>query len=334
MKKEKVTVADIAKKAGVSPATVSRVLRHRELVKEETIQQVEAAMTELGCLIEKGKMTPTTEQPLIILNVPELDNVFYLKVIDGALVSAKAHGYRLLINDSPLDKSSIYSFTSFLKQVHASGVILLNHVTEEHLDMIHSVVPLVQCAEYNEHAEYPYVSIDDYEAATNAAEYIVSCNCNKIAMINGPMSFKYAVKRQEGFIDTLHKRDISIRPDWIVNLPEIDYQMAYSAVCRLLNSEVRPNAFFVISDIFAAAVIRAAKRFNLSVPDDIIVVGFDNLDLSMMTCPTITTVNQPSFQLGYSACELLLDSIKHPHMVPKSLILDTELIIRESTTKS
>lgn len=334
MKKEKVTVADIAEKAGVSPATVSRVLRHRDLVKKETIKQVEAAMSELGCLIEKGKMSPSAEQPLIILNVPELDNVFYLKVIDGALVSAKAHGYRLLINDSPLDRSSIYSFTSFLKQVHASGVILLNHVAEEHLDMIRSVVPLVQCAEYNEHADYPYVSIDDYEAATNAAEYIVSCNCNKIAMINGPMSFKYAVKRQEGFIDTLRKRDISIRPDWIVSLPEVDYQMAYSAVCRLLNSEVRPNAFFVISDIFAAAVIRAAKRFNLSVPDDIIVVGFDNLDLSMMTCPSITTVNQPSFQLGYSACELLLDSINHPDMVPKSLILDTELIIRESTTKN
>ncbi len=91
--------------------------------------------------------------------------------------------------------------------------------------------------------------------------------------------------------------------------------------------------FFVISDVFAAAVIRAAKRFDLRIPEDIIVVGFDNLDISIMTCPTITTVNQPSFQLGYSACELLLDSINHPDMFPKSLILDTELIIRESSAK-
>jgi len=152
-------------------------------------------------------------------------------------------------------------------------------------------------------------------------------------MINGPMSFKYAVKRQEGFLDTLRKKDISVRPDWIVSLPEVNYQMAYSAVCRLLNNEIRPNAFFVISDVFAAAVIRAAKRFDLRIPEDIIVVGFDNLDISIMTCPTITTVNQPSFQLGYSACELLLDSINHPDMFPKSLILDTELIIRESSAK-
>ena len=78
MKKDKITVADIAKKAGVSPATVSRVLRHRELVKSETIQQVENAMSALGCLLEKGTIAAATEQPLIILNVPELDNVFYL----------------------------------------------------------------------------------------------------------------------------------------------------------------------------------------------------------------------------------------------------------------
>ena len=127
--------------------------------------------------------------------------------------------------------------------------------------------------------------------------------------------------------------DITIPQDWIVQLPDVNYQMAYSAVCRLLNSDVRPNAFFVISDIFAAAVIRAAKRFNLNVPQDILVVGFDNIDFSMMTNPTITTVNQPSFQIGYSAAELLMESIEHPDIPPKSLTLDTELIIRESTVK-
>ncbi len=333
MKKDKITVDDIAKKAGVSPATVSRVLHHRELVKSETIQQVENAMSALGCLLERGTLVATTTQPLIILNVPEFNNVFYLKVINGAIVSAKAHGYHLLINYSPLDRNSVYSFISLIKQVHAVGVILLNLLSKEQLDMIHSVVPLVQCCEYNESADYPYVSIDDYNAATNAAEYIVSCNCNKIAMINGPTSFKYAVKRQEGFLDALHRKEISVRPDWIVSLPEVNYQMAYSAVCRLLNNEVRPNAFFVISDVFAAAVIRAAKRFSLRIPEDIIVVGFDNIDVSIMTCPTITTVNQPSFQLGYSACELLLDSINQPNESTKSLILDTELIIRESSAK-
>ncbi len=333
MKKEKITISDIAGKSGVSPATVSRVLNHRDLVKLETIQQVERAMAELGYLSESGSKGIPEPEPLIIMNVPGLDNVFYLKILAGARVSATAHGYQLLINDAPINSSSIHSFTELLRQVHASGVILLNHVPEEQLNLIHAVCPLVQCCEYNADSDYPYVSIDDYESAKMATEYLISSNCNKIALINGPRTFKYAVNRQAGFLDALRQADITIPQDWIVQLPDVNYQMAYSAVCRLLNSDVRPNAFFVISDIFAAAVIRAAKRFNLNVPQDILVVGFDNIDFSMMTNPTITTVNQPSFQIGYSAAELLMESIEHPDIPPKSLTLDTELIIRESTVK-
>lgn len=192
---------------------------------------------------------------------------------------------------------------------------------------------MVQCCEYNEEATYPYVSIDDFTAAENATNYLISCGCTKLAFINGPATFKYANKRYEGFSSALSKAEISIPPNWVVQLPEINYEMAYSAVCRILNSETRPNAFFTISDIFAAAVIRAAKRFHLHVPKDIMVVGFDNIDLSSMTSPSLTTVNQPGFQQGYSACELLLKIIENPSVTPRSLLLDAELIIRESTMK-
>ena len=116
-----------------------------------------------------------------------------------------------------------------------------------------------------------------------------------------------------------------IPKQWIVQLPEVSYEMAYAAVCRLLNSDSRPNAFFTISDVFAAAVIRAAKRFHLHVPRDILVVGFDNIELSSMTSP------QPKFQMGYTACEMLLELMEDPHGEMKSLLLDTELVIREST---
>ena len=129
----------------------------------------------------------------------------------------------------------------------------------------------------------------------------------------------------------LQKAEVMIPKQCIVQLPEVSYEMAYAAICRLLNSDSRPNAFFTISDIFAAAVIRAAKRFHLHVPRDILVVGFDNIELSSMTPPYITTVNQTKFQMGYTACEMLLELLEEPQEEMKSLILDTELIIREST---
>lgn len=127
-------------------------------------------------------------------------------------------------------------------------------------------------------------------------------------------------------MNALKKAEIHIPKQGLVQLPEVNYEMAYAAVCRLLNADVRPNAFFAISDVFAAAVIRAAKRFHLHVPKDIIVVGFDNIEFSSMT-----TVNQPKFQMGYTACEMLLELIGDPSGEMKSLLLDTELVIREST---
>ena len=334
MKQEKITVEEIARQAGVSPATVSRVLNHRDLVKADTISRVEMAMTALGYVFESAAPSLIEEQPLIVLNIPGIENVFYQEVIKGARISAKAHGCHLLIHESPLDRGSIPHFFNLLKRVRAAGVILLNRVSEEQLRQIRSIAPLVQCCEYNEEAAgYPYVSIDDFTAAEAATGYLLNCGCNKIALINGPLSFKYAVKRQEGYLSALKKADISVPQNWIIQLPEINYQMAYAAICRLLNDEHRPNAFFVVSDIFAAAVIRAAKRYKLNVPRDIMVVGFDNIEFSTMTCPSITTVNQPRLQLGYTACEMLLEMMETPSSSPKSLVLDAELVIRESTAK-
>ena len=328
---KKITVSLIAEKAQVSPATVSRVLNHRELVKEPTIRRVEEAMRSLGCQIENTVTVSKETQPLIVLNIPGIENVFYQEIIRGARVSAKAHGCHLLIHESHLNKGSLLDFCNLLRRVDAAGVILLNRVSEEGLNQIRVIAPLVQCCEYNDHADYPYVSIDDARAAELATEYLLSNGGSKIALINGPGNFKYARRRQEGFMNALRNAEVMIPKQWIVQLPEVSYEMAYAAVCRLLNSDSRPNAFFTISDVFAAAVIRAAKRFHLHVPRDILVVGFDNIELSSMTSPSITTVNQPKFQMGYTACEMLLELMEDPHGEMKSLLLDTELVIREST---
>ena len=104
-----------------------------------------------------------------------------------------------------------------------------------------------QCCEYNDHADYPYVSIDDTRAAELATEYLLSNGGSKIALINGPGNFKYARRRQEGFMNALRNAEVMIPKQWIVQLPEVSYEMAYAAICRLLNSDSRPNAFFTIS---------------------------------------------------------------------------------------
>lgn len=326
----KITAAQIAEKACVSPATVSRFLNHRDLVKKATMQKIEIAMKELGYSVHLAEPSSCEEQPIIVLNIPGIENVFYQEVIRGAQISAKAHGCYLLIHQSPLKRSTLDDFCSLLARVKASGAIILNKIPEDSLDKIKNIVPLVQCCEYNEDADYPYVSIDDIRAAEMATEYLISCGRNKVAMINGPSGFKYSAKRQEGFLQALTNAGITVPRQWVVQLPEVNYEMAYAAICRLLNEDIKPNAFFTISDVFAAAAIRAAKRFHLNVPEDIMIVGFDNIEFSKMTTPSITTVNQPKLQMGYTACEMILELMENPQEEVKSILLDTELVIRES----
>lgn len=117
----------------------------------------------------------------------------------------------------------------------------------------------------------------------------------------------------------------------LIFLPDINYDMAFSAASQILSSREKPDAFFTSSDIQAAAAIRASSKFGLSVPNDISVIGFDNIDLSSIMMPAITTINQPKFQIGFAAGELLHENIMTPGLSSKFLTLDTELIIREST---
>ena len=326
----KITAAKIAEKANVSPATVSRFLNHRELVKKPTIEKIEAAMRELGYGFV-SQSSVEEEQPIVVLNIPGLENSFYQEIIKGAKTAAKAHGCYLLIHESPLKRSAVDDFCRLLKRVRAAGTIILNKVSKESLEKIHTIVPLVQCCEYNEEAGFPYVSIDDRQAAEIATEHLIEKGRNKIALINGTGSFNYAEKRQEGFLAAMHNAQITVPKQWVVQLPEVNYEMAYASICRLINGDVRPNAIFAISDVFAAAAIRAAKRFYLRVPEDIMVVGFDNIQFSMMTSPTITTVNQPKVEMGYTAFEMLMELMENPVEEVKSILLDTNLVIREST---
>lgn len=332
MAKEKITVAQIAKASGVSPATVSRVLNHRELVKSDTVNLVKDAMLKLGYDIEAFNKVPVKEeQQVIVLCIPNSQNAFYNELIRGAQISAKAHNCFLLIYESPIDSGTIQTFCNLLHRISATGVITFSRISTTSLDQIRAIVPLVQCCEYNSNSSCPYVSIDDFAAAKCATEHLISCGRNKIAFVNGPRSYKFAEDRQNGFVDSMINADLFIPQNWMVQLPELNYEMAYAAICRILNSESIPNAFFVTSDIFALAVVQAARYYRLKVPRDIMVVGFDNIDFSMMTSPSITTINPPRFQMGYTACEMLIEIILTPSDIPNSILFETELVIRDST---
>ena len=328
----KITIADIAKQAKVSVATVSRVYNHKNMVSEETKARVQKAMLELGLelddIIMRGADAPSKK---ILINLPSLSNPYYNEIVKGAQDAGSKRGYFVLLNSQHLH-SNFESFLYMVKHIDVNGVVTLNAISGESIDKLSSVIPLVQCAEYcDDKPELSYVSIDNLSATRKVMEHILSTGRRKIALISGPGRYKYSKERRTGYYQMLEEAGIPINEDWVIQIPDVDFKLAFSACISLFNSSNRPDAVYALSDVFALSAIKAAHTLGLKVPEDIIVAGFDDVDFTGYTTPSITTVRQPSYQLGYLSAEILIDKIEKKNTSIQHIILDTELIVREST---
>ncbi|MBQ8305162.1 MAG: LacI family DNA-binding transcriptional regulator [Blautia sp.] len=331
--KSKISIKTIAEAAGISTATVSRVLNHPELVNQETIDLVRATMEKYNYEPRKSSVKrPSSSSRLILINVPQLSNPFYSEIIRGIETSAANHRYRTLFSQDPLSTDAeITSYIHFAQSLQAGGLIICGPLSSpEQYRILGGPMPLVQCCEYNSE-EFSYVSINDYKAAYSAMEHIYSCDRRRIAFINGPTTFKYAKERLRGYEDFQKNMGLDPLPGWCISLPEIDYDMAYASACQLLNSGNMPDAIFASSDLIAAACIKAAQENRIRVPEDLSIVGFDNINISTISDPAITTVSQPRFQIGYTAGEVLNEHMTSDIAYTQHILHNTELIIRKSS---
>ena len=332
MKRNKPTVAEIARHSGLSPATVSRTLNHPELVSPNTSTLVHSAISLLSARAEQP--APDTSKVLqILVNIPDPGNLFYSVLLNGILKSADFRGYRVLITRDLLDSPD--SVDSIIRQIYLcniQGMILCTSLSDAGYKKIAAHVPIVQCTEAGT-ADYSYVGIDNYKAAFSAMEHIYSTGHHKIALLNGSLSFTYARQRQKAYCDFMRQNDLVISAGYILNFAGIIYEAAYASVSQLLASPNRPDAIFAVSDVFAVAAAKAAAAHGLKIPDDLVIVGFDNIQLlSAVSTPPISSVQQPRFQMGYTAGEILYDCITTgTSSVPQRIILPTELIIRSSS---
>jgi len=332
---KKSTYQDIASDAGVSIATISRVLTGTSKVKEETRKKVLETMVRHGYDVEEIQANIISQNSeIILLNIPSLENPFYSQIAQGARVAAYRRGYQLLINEEHINENTISNILSLIETVNVAGLIITNHVPTALLTRLDDAGPLVQCCEYDKDLKIPYVSVDDIAATRTIMEYLLSLGRQRIAFINGPIRYKYAQHRLQGYLNSLERAGIAQEPRFIIQLPDVNFDLAASAVMQLLGTDARPDAFFCASDVYAAAVIKSCTRMGLNVPRDIMVVGFDNIEIASMMNPTITTVNQPRYQLGFSSCNLLIELINNPKSSVRNILLETELIVRESTSMS
>lgn len=322
---------EIAKKAGVSPASVSRAVNHPELLSEDSLEKIKSTMEEMGYDLNEIFQLRVNSKEIILINCPQGTNPFYEEVINGVISSADSNGYYTLLNYTELNENNIDDFLNMLQLAKVKGLIALSQLSVEILYKINAVVPVVQCCEFNDMAKLPYVSIDDYVAAKNAVKYLIAAGRKKIAFLNGPKHYKYARERLRGFLDALAEEKLSVPEEWIMHVPEIDYQMADTLISRILADDNKPDAVFAASDVLAAAVVNHAVYSDIKVPEDLMVIGFDNIALCQIVRPSLTSVNQPKHKLGFTACEMLHEKLKGKSLKVSEVLLSTELVIRGST---
>ena len=189
----------------------------------------------------------------------------------------------------------------------------------------------MQCAEYNEESALPYVGVDDFAAARNATETLIRRGRRRIALINGPDRYKYARHRYLGYADALRHAGLTVDGALVANVTEMGFDSSLAVARQMLLASERPDAILAASDMYAAAVVKAATSEGIRIPDDLALIGFDNTYISQMSHPSVAAVSLPRFQLGYMACEVLSERIMNPASdEPRHFLLETELVLRDS----
>ncbi|MDR5776093.1 MULTISPECIES: LacI family DNA-binding transcriptional regulator [unclassified Caballeronia] len=332
--REEVSIADVAERAGVSVATVSRVLNGHANVRDTTREKVRVAVAASGYRInELARNLRTAESRLLLTMVPDFGNPFYAAIVRGIDSVARQNGYFMLMCDTGADPLRERSYFDLLRGRRADGAICLDPAAvQKALAEEASTLPWVACCEFDPGAGVPYVGIDNHLAAGDVVRYLLGKGHERIALINSGHGYLYGRQRLAGYRDALRDAGIEANPAWQVELESLDYDAGERAATQLasLGERTRPTAIFAVSDTLAIGVMNGLRGVGLRVPEDVAVVGFDDIAVAAHVYPPLTTVSQPMQALGETAAELLLKRLRDPRADVPGVLLPHRLIQRRS----
>ncbi|MCP3739451.1 LacI family DNA-binding transcriptional regulator [Rossellomorea sp. BNER] len=326
-----IKLKEVAERANVSTATVSRVLSNTGKVTEKTKKKVLAAMEELNYQPNfLARQLRKLETKTILVVVPDIANTFFSKVIRGIESVAIQNGYQVLLGDSQNNGQSESQYLNHLRYKQIDGVILLTARTDSRLiEDLSDDYPVVLACEYLEGSRIPTVSIDNISSARKMTDHLIKQGHQRVAHISGPMNIILGRDRLKGYEQAMTQNSYEI-DQVLVQEGDFSYESGYKLMEKFLALQNPPTAVFAANDEMAIGAIKAIKKHRLSVPEDIAVVGFDDIDMASIMEPELTTVAQPTFDIGSTAMDLLLCLMKKEPLTKKQFVLEDQLMIRQS----
>ncbi|KAA8995880.1 MULTISPECIES: LacI family DNA-binding transcriptional regulator [Pectobacteriaceae] len=324
------SIQKIARLAGVSVATVSRVLNNIDTVKPKNRERVLQAISESNYQPNLlARQLRTARSSMILVMVSNISNPFCADVVKGIEEEAEKNGYRILLCNSGTDIQRSISSLKLLSGKIVDGIITMDAFSKlPELTTMIDRMPWVQCAEYADDGGVSCVGIDDIDAAGFVIQHLITRGRGRIALINHDLSYKYARLRERGYKMALERQGLTYRA--VEYASDLTFCAGKTAMENLLRGERRPDAVFAVSDTLAAGAMRAIEEAGLSIPDDMAIVGFDGTELSEMVSPQLSTIAQPSADIGRKAVGLLLNKINNPDSPAERVVLDWHFISRAS----
>lgn len=328
-----VTIKDVARRAGVSVTTVSRVLNNSpHPISPETRRKVLEAVAELGfCPNAAARSLQLNETRTIGLMLPDVANPYYSGIVRGIEDVAHHEGYTIILCNTDRSRERTLKYLRVLREKRVDGVIFMGggvvEDAKEDRFFQQEDIPTVVIGRHS--GPFPSVQIDNSEAAKRAVLHLMARGYRHIACIAGPPSSTTTRDRLAGYYQALAENGLEHDPLWVV-YADFTPGGGYKAVQELLKRRPRPTALFVHNDLMAVGAIKALAEEGLVIPKEIAIVGFDDIPLASYVIPTLTTVRVPVYEMGATAMRLLRDLLVG-QPVPEVTILPVELIVREST---
>jgi len=329
------TIVDIARKLGISPSTVSRALHNNPGVRQETKDLVSNAAEELRYLPNPiAQSLKSSKTTTIGVMVPEIKHDFFSSAISGIEEAAYTAGYTIIVCQSNENYEREVLNTRLLMQHRVAGVVVSisqNTRNSDHFqELMRRKIPLVFFDRVCEDVQASKVIIDDYQSAWNAVSYLVRKGYKTIAHFAGPQQLAICKKRLQAYIDVT-KNLSTFSPETLILYGGLHEKDGYASMDSLLRKNIRPDAIFAVNDPVAIGAYQRIQETNLKIPGDIALLGFSNNTVASLLNPQLTTVDQPSFEMGKKAADILINLIENKTTDQKTWMLETRLVERQST---
>ncbi len=335
-----ITLDEIARRAGVSRSTASRVLNHHPHVNPAVRERVWQAIRETNYQPNHTARSLAIRRSQVIgIIIPQpihtlFADPYFPLLIEGIAHTCNERQFAMMLELAT--STGNHPYLHIGRRGFLDGAIIASAVEDQFLLqwLQQETIPVVSIGRIISHPGIPYVDVDNRHGARMIVEHLIHCGHHRIATITGPMNIIAGRERYVGYCDALTAAGISVQPELVIE-GNFSEESGYIAMNMLLRLDPRPDAVFAASDMMALGALKAVRASGLEVPDDVALAGFDDIPLAAAMTPALTTVRQPIAKLGQIAACLLLDHLLNPPAEPsvQRVILPTELVIRESCHK-